>query len=516
MRNFSIRTLFIVGVSALAFLLTIPNFLSQETQDNLPGWMKPIPLGLDLKGGAYLLMDVDMDVVISDRMAQLKTAVRDAMVKDTDERIRFQSLRISNHTITFSVREDDQLSTARKRIRAMDPDLEVDTDGSKLTVYYSEAGMRKIKNDAIDRSIEIVRRRVDALGTREPSIQRQGERRIVIQLPGISDPARIKDLIGTTAKMTFHRVAEDAAPNAAGVITLPYNDNPSYTLTIYEAVAVSGEYLTDSRVSYDMNNRPVVTTTFNGVGARLFGNLTASNIGKRFAIVLDGKILSAPVVQEAIMGGHGQISGGFNVKEAQDLAMLLRSGALPAPLTVVEERTVGPGLGADSIRDGTIACVLGLVLVMLVMVIIYGIFGFFVDLVLVLNMMLILGVLGLFGATLTLPGIAGIVLTIGMAVDANVLIFERMREEGSNGLPILKTINAAYDRALVTILDANITTLVASLILFQFGTGPIRGFAVTLAIGVLTSLFSSIVVSRFFIDMWAKNHKKLPLIKQKG
>lgn len=505
---------FIVGIAIiLSIMLSLPNFVGDSVRKHLPDGLNPVSLGLDLKGGAYLLMDIDMEQVHSDRLDQLKSLTRQALVGEKGkDKVRFKSLRIQDDSIQFGLREKSQDELAEKRLYTLGEDVEIEKSGDTFKVFYTEAGWTKIQKDVLSKSIEIVRRRIDALGMREPSIQQQGNRRIVIQLPGVDTPERIKELIGKTAKMTFHMVAEDA--RCASTKTVPYKGGEG-AVEICKDIELSGEYLADSQVIYDESGRPGVSTTFIGIGAHQFETLTGENVGKRFAIVLDGEVLSAPQIQGRVPGGHGQITGNFGVQEAQELSMLLRSGALPAPLTVVEERTVGPGLGADSVEAGTIACIVGLILVMIAMVLIYGKWGLIVDGILMLNMLLLLGILSFFGATLTLPGIAGIVLTLGMAVDANVLIFDRMREEASNGLSALRSVQVAYDRAFITILDANITTLAAALLLFQFGTGPIRGFAVTLALGVVTSMFSGVFVSRTIFEPMVYKTNKMPLFKRK-
>ncbi|MBN2675704.1 MAG: protein translocase subunit SecD [Alphaproteobacteria bacterium] len=512
--NFLGRRLIVVFVVILAIVLSLPNFVPEGVRKHLPESLQPVSLGLDLRGGAYLLMDISMEQVENDRMQQLKGLVRQTLIGEQgQEKVRFESLRLREKSVTFTLRNPDQKDLSIKRLFKLGEDIDVSDSGKDFTVQYTDAGWVKIRKDVLEKSIEIVRRRIDALGMKEPSIQQQGERRLVIQLPGVDTPENVKALIGKTAKMTIHMVAEDVG--CATTISYPYHNNPNQTVEVCREVELSGEYLADSRVIYDESGRPGVSTTFTGIGSRQFETLTGENIGKRFAIVLDGKVLSAPTIQGRIPGGNGQITGSFGVQEAKDLSMLLRSGALPAPLTVVEERSVGPGLGADSVRAGTIACLVGLLLVMIAMVLIYGFWGLIVDGILMLNILLLFGILSFFGATLTLPGIAGIVLTLGMAVDANVLIFDRMREEASNGLSALRAAQVAYDRAFITILDANVTTLVAAILLFQFGTGPIRGFAVTLALGVLTSMFTGVFVSRTIFEPKVYKTNKMPLFKKK-
>ncbi|MHA1549891.1 MAG: protein translocase subunit SecD [Alphaproteobacteria bacterium] len=513
--NYMGRKIIVVLVVLFAVILSAPNFLPKKILNHFPESLQPVSLGLDLRGGAYLLMDISMEQVERDRMQQLKGLVRQTLIGERgQDKVRFQSLRLQEKSIIFSLRNQDQQDLATKRLFKLGEDVDVSESGNEFVVSYTKSGWIKIKKDVLSKSIEIVRRRIDALGMKEPSIQQQGTRRLVIQLPGVDTPERIKELIGKTAKMTIHMVAADVG--CATTTSYSYHNDETQSIEVCREVELSGEYLADSHVIYDESGRPGVSTTFTGIGARQFETLTGENIGKRFAIVLDGKVLSAPTIQGRIPGGNGQITGSFDVQEATELSMLLRSGALPAPLKVVEERSVGPGLGADSVRAGTLACLVGLILVMIAMIAIYGVWGVVVDGILVLNILLLLGVLSFFGATLTLPGIAGIVLTLGMAVDANVLIFDRMREEASNGLSALRALQVAYDRAFITILDANVTTLVAAILLFQFGTGPIRGFAVTLAVGVLTSMFTGVFVSRTIFEPYVYKTNKMPLFKRKG
>ncbi|MDE6223979.1 MAG: protein translocase subunit SecD, partial [Alphaproteobacteria bacterium] len=359
------------------------------------------------------------------------------------------------NSVSVVIKNSDDIAEAKKRIKnATSNEVEIDTTDNKLKIYYSSEAISKIKTDVLSNSIEIVRRRVDSLGNKEPSIQKQGENRIMVQLPGVDNPDRVKELIGKTAKMTFHEVDEEAMQTGHISIDSEVIDG----IVIKKKIAVNGDTLTDSRVAYDRNGRPAVTTTFNTVGAKSFAKLTEDNVGKRFAIVLDGRVLSAPVIQEAITGGYGQITGSFTTQQANDLSTMLRSGALPTELTVVEERTVGAGLGADSIHKGSFASILGLIIVLVFMVLTYGVLGIFSDIVLIFNIILIFAGLALTGATLTLPGIAGIALNIGMAVDANILIFERMREEARNGMSAIKSIESGFANALSAIIDSNITT----------------------------------------------------------
>jgi protein-export membrane protein SecD len=371
--------------------------------------------------------------------------------------------------------------------------------------------------DALSRSIEIVRRRIDALGTKEPSIQTQGGKYILVQLPGVDDPERIKDLIGQTAKMSFHLVNESITPEQiasgrapSGTEYLPLQDAPGQLIPVYTRIEVSGDSLKDSQANLDdRTNQPVVTTVFDSTGARKFARLTTEHVNERFAIVLDGKVLSDPTIREPILGGRGQISGGFSLQGAKDLAVLLRSGALPAPLAVVEERTVGAGLGADAIESGKIGSLIGLLFIIIFMLVYYRGFGMVANIVLLVNLAMIIGITALLGGVLTLPGIAGIVLTLGMAVDANILPFERIRDEIREGAPTLKAVEYGFHRSAKTVLDGNLTNLICALILFQFGAGPIRGFAVTLSVGVITTLFTCLCLSKVIIDWYmdGKNRK---------
>lgn len=381
--------------------------------------------------------------------------------------------------------------------------------------------MAERRGSVVQQSIEIVRRRIDETGTREPSIQRQGENRIVVQLPGVDDPERVKDLLGQTARMSFHLVDEDVVPGVdpipPGSRLLPSREigpaGQPYEFVIRNRVMVSGDNLVDAQATFQ-DGQPVVSFRFDSVGAQRFGDATRNNVGRLFAIVLDDEVISAPVIREPILGGRGVISGSFTTQEAQDLALLLRAGALPAELVILEERSIGPGLGADSIAAGQFASILGAVLVVVFMVAVYGLFGTMASAALIINIILLLASLTILQATLTLPGIAGIVLTIGMAVDANVLIFERIREEVRAGRGPVSAIDYGYREAMSAIIDANVTTLIAALLLYQFGTGPIRGFAVTLSIGLVTSMFTAIMVTRLFMVSWlraGRTKKALPI-----
>lgn len=516
------KKLLIVFVAIFGVLLSVPTMLP-NTAKYFPSWMHPISLGLDLKGGAQLLLEVDTKTMFDEKSVQLYDEVRSAMIDRTKGMIRFSGLKNVNGVVSLVVREDDEVSKAKGRLKSvLGNTVDISSSGNTITLSYSEKQKEEMVQDALARSIEIVRRRIDALGTKEPSIQSQGGKYILVQLPGVDNPEHIKELIGKTAKMTFHLVNENVTQEQlasgvapAGTEFLPYMESPWSRVPVYSRIEVSGESLKDSQADFDQNNMPVVTTVFDATGARRFAKLTTEHVNERFAIVLDGQVLSAPTIREPIPGGRGQISGGFTLQGAKDLAVLLRSGALPAPLQVIEERTVGAGLGADTIAQGKIGSMVGIALVMLFMIIVYRAFGFIADIVLLVNLAMIIGVSALMGATLTLPGIAGIVLTLGMAVDANILPFERIRDEIRSGSTPLRAVDSGFNRSMKTVLDGELTNLICALILFQFGAGPIRGFAVTLSIGVITTLFTCIWLSRVLIDwyMHGKN-KKIGYVKK--
>ena len=515
------KKLAIVFVALFGVLLAVPT-MSPKLAPYFPSWIGPVSLGLDLKGGAQLLLEVDTTTMFQEKSVQLYDETRSALIDRNKGVIRFSNLRNNDGVVSLVVRDADQVSDAKGRLKAaFGNTVEISSDGKTITLAYSEAQKEEMVKDALARSVEIVRRRIDALGTKEPSIQSQGGKYILVQLPGVDNPERIKELIGQTAKMTFHLVNENVSPDQLasgrapnGTEFLPYMNMPWQTVPVYSRVEVSGESLKDSQADFDQNNMPVVTTVFDASGARRFAKLTTEHVNERFAIVLDGKVLSAPTIREPIPGGRGQISGGFSLQEAKDLAVLLRSGALPAPLTVIEERTVGAGLGADTIERGKIGAVTGVLFIFVFLLLTYRIFGVIASLALVINLGMIVGLTALFGATLTLPGIAGIVLTLGMAVDANILPFERIRDEVRAGVPPLRAVNLGFDRSLKTVMDGNLTTLICALVLFQFGAGPIRGFAVTLSIGILTTLFTCVWLSKVFVD-WYMNgkNKKIGYIK---
>lgn len=507
------KKLAIIFVAVFCVLLAVPT-MSPKLAPYFPSWIGPVSLGLDLKGGAQLLLEVDTNTMFAEKTEQLYEEVRSNLIDRKKGVIRFSNLRNHDGVVSLVVRDEKEVSAAKGRLKAaFGNTVDIDSDGKTISLSYSEMQKQEMIKDALARSVEIVRRRIDALGTKEPSIQSQGGKYILVQLPGVDNPEHIKNLIGQTAKMTFHLVNENVsneqiasgrAPN--GTEFMPYMDMDGQLIPVYSRVEVSGESLKDSQAEFDQNNMPVVSTVFDASGARRFAKLTTEHVNERFAIVLDGKVLSAPVIREPIPGGRGQISGGFTLQGAKDLAVLLRSGALPAPLQVIEERVVGAGLGADTIAAGKIGAIAGVLFIFIFLFFVYRAFGVIAGIALMVNLAMIVGVTALFGATLTLPGIAGIVLTLGMAVDANVLPFERIRDEVRSGTPSLRAVNIGFDRAMKTVLDGNLTTLICGLVLFQFGAGPIRGFAVTLSIGILTTLFTCVWLSKVLID-WYMNGK---------
>ena len=521
-----------VCLTGLAFAL--PNLLSRVTAESLPKWLpnQQINLGLDLQGGSHLLLEVETAAVVRERLLDMVQATRSAL---RTERIGYTGLGVQGQSVVLRIREpgdqDRALEILRELATPIQPglfggggrDIEVEgSDDGTITIRLTEQAIADRKQSAVAQSIEIVRRRVDETGTREPTIQRQGEERILVQLPGVDDPDRIKRLLGKTAKMVFRLVDVNTPVTEAQRGRVPPgselldsdtdvdSSGAPIQYVVRKRVMVSGENLIDAQPTYQQGE-PVVSFRFDSVGGRRFGQVTSENVGRPFAIVLDGKVISAPVIREAILGGTGIISGGFTVQEASDLSLLLRAGALPAPLKILEERSVGPSLGADSIRAGKIAASLGLALVIVFMVLAYGLFGLAANVALLTNLVLIAGALSLLQATLTLPGIAGIVLTIGMAVDANVLVFERIREEINTGKTPFAAVDAGYRRALTTIIDSNVTTFIAAFLLFILGSGPVRGFGVTLSIGIATSMFTAVMLTRMLVVLWLRRTRPAAL-----
>lgn len=502
------KKFFIILIPILGVLYCLPNVLSPDMraklQESLPGWMptKTVNLGLDLRGGAHLLYQVDTEVVFKERADLIVQDMRRVL---REEKIAYTRLGSIEHGMRLTLRDAADAEKARSLIRSTDPNLEIkDGEGGVIEAKLSALAVKELLDQAISQSIEIVRRRVDELGTTEPSIARQGEDRILLQVPG-ANAEDLKRIVGKTAKLTFHLVADPTSANAGGSRSLPFADQTEgQTANIERRAMITGEMLDNAAPGFDQNGQPVVSFRLNSMGGRKFCDVSRENVNKPFAIVLDEQIISAPVIREPICGGQGQISGGFDLQGATDLAILLRAGALPAPLNVVEERTVGPTLGSDSVEAGKKAIIWAFVFVGLLISLSYGLFGLFATFGVFVSMILLMAVMSVLQATLTLPGIAGIVLTIGVAVDANVLIFERIKEELREGRSVLSAIDAGFSRALTTITDANCTTLIAALILFSFGTGPIKGFAVTTSIGVATSYFCALMLTRFLILSWYK------------
>lgn len=519
-----LKTAAILGVCLAGLLLSLPNVFPAPAS-----WLPwhTVHLGLDLKGGSYLLMEVDMKSVIRERLDSLVDTVRQTLRPGS---IFYQTLeaRHDQNLVLLRLRDPTKTEAALAALRplvqrdgpgnAADLDIASNPDGS-ITLTLSPAGLHARAAAALRQSIEIVRRRIDETGVVEPQIAQQGDSRIVVQLPGIEDPNRIKQLLGKTARMTFRLVDENAsvapgAPLPAGVELLPMVEDRQGKIAVRKRVDVDGGDLTDARAGTNgQTGEWVVNFKFNTNGGRRFADITRTNVNRRFAIVLDDKVISAPVIQSPILGGSGQISGGFNAERANDLAVLLRAGALPAPLTVVEERTIGPELGADSIRAGAISLVAGFLLVVAFMAFFYGLFGWFANLCLVVNLVLLLALMSLLEATLTLPGMAGILLTLGMAVDANILINERIREEQRRGRPPLAALENGFQRAYSTIFDSNAATFLSHVMLFAFGSGPVRGFAVTITLGIATSMFTAWLLTRLLVSRWyvAVRPKLLPV-----
>lgn len=503
------RALIIMTV-VLSVLYSLPNLFSKEQLEqwkiSAPAMFptKSVNLGLDLQGGSHILLQVDLDSVTRQRSSDLIDSLRPAL---REKRIGYRKLEAGDNGVTITLREDADEQAVTKAIREIDSTLTVSPakDGV-ITASFSTAGVGEIRKQIIDQSIEIVRRRIDETGTNEPIIQRQGDDRIVVQLPGLDDPQRVKDLLGKTAALSFHVVNMDVGNSnirsGGGDLILPMMEDPSQTLAIERRPTITGDMLVTASYAQDQNGQPAVSFRFNPLGTKRFCEFSQNSVGKLFAIVLDQEIISAPVIREPICGGSGQISGSFTLQEANDLAVLLRAGALPAPLNIVEERTVGPSLGADSIEAGKMAAILGLALVFIMMVAAYALFGLFACIGMLVNLVMTFAILSLMQATLTMPGIAGLVLTVCMSVDANVLIFERIREELKSGKSAITAIDNGFRIAFGTIVDTNLTALFAALILFSFGTGPIKGFAVTTAVGTIASFFTSISVVRLMVVMW--------------
>src|SRR3954452_10146031 len=517
------KALAIILTALVVCLCAVPNFFPEARVKTWPLWaQRHLVLGLDLQGGSHLLLEIDSGAVKKDKLDQVRDDVRRAL---RDARISYTGLNVRNDAVEVRISKDTDLPNALNKLRELSQplggllgssgqrSLEVSDAGSGLIrLTVPQAAITDRIRQTIEQSIQIVERRVNQLGTVEPVIQRQGTDRILVQVPGLQDPTELKRILGKTAKMEFRMVDSTVPPDQATQGRIPADSEllmsaqtPKVPYVIKKQVLVSGGDLTDAQPGFDQRtNEPIVSFRFNTAGSRKFAQATSENVGQPFAIVLDNEVISAPVIREPITGGSGQISGSFTVQQANELALLLRAGALPAPLTVIEERTVGPGLGQDSIEKGELAAYVGSIMVIVFMLVTYRLFGVFANVAVAINVAMIFGVLSLLNATLTLPGIAGIVLTVGIAVDSNVLIYERICEELRGGRNAISAIDAGFRRALATILDSNITTFIAAAVLFYIGTGPVRGFAVTLGIGIITTVFTAFTMTRLIVAWWVQ------------
>ena len=505
-------------------LFAVPNFLPEKMVQSWPKWaQRHVVLGLDLQGGSHILLEVDTNAVRKEKLEALRDDVRRVL---RDARVGYTGLVVRGNSVEVRIREGSNFDQAVDKLRELSQplggilgsstgqrNLDVTTEaGSLVRLTLTEPAIVDRIRQWVEQSIQIMERRVNELGTVEPLIQRQGVDRILVQVPGLQDPTRLKELLGKTAKLDFRMVDVSIPAEQALQGRVPPDSEILYSATapktpnlVEKRVLVSGGDLTDAQPGFDQRtNEPIVSFRFNTSGARKFAQVTQENVGRPFAIILDNQVISAPVIREPILGGSGQISGSFTVESANDLAILLRAGALPAPLTIIEERTVGPGLGQDSIAKGKLSSYVGAAMVIAFMLVTYGLFGLFANIAVAINVAMIFGILSLLNATLTLPGIAGIVLTVGIAVDSNVLIYERIREEVRGGRTPINAIDAGFSRALATILDSNITTFIAAAVLFYIGTGPVRGFAVTLGIGIITTVFTAFTLTRLIVAYWVR------------
>ena len=534
MLHFSrLKTWTILLTVLVAFIYALPTALPPAGQEFMAKYLgaKPITLGLDLQGGSNVVMEIDnadlRKKLIDQLTGDIRTTLREA-------KIGYKGVTRTDNSVTVTVSNVAESDTAKAELQKLQSPIggnllggtigtnlyEISGENGVFTLTLSDAGYQAKVAQAINQSLSIVEKRVNALGTTEPVIQQQGKDRIGIQLPGLKDPEQLKRILGATAKLTFQLLCAEQAtapnqPPPPECKSLPLRDTPEQTLWVQTSslATVDGADLTDSQPSFDQNNSPVVSFKFNQKGAFRFAKLTSENVGKPFAIVLDDKIVSYPNINEPITGGSGQISGNFSQQETNDLSLVLRSGALPAKLSIVEERTVGPSLGADSIRAGLTASIIGLAGVLIFMIVVYHLFGVFANLALVVHLLIVMAVMSVAGFTLTLPGIAGMVLTMGMAVDSNVLVYERIREEWRAGRSALNAIDVGFRQSFITILDANVTTLIAAFVLFGVGSGPVRGFAVTMTVGILTTVLTAFTLTRLIVAVWVryKKPKEIPL-----
>ena len=528
------KTTFILLAVLFSTIIASANLFTDKQLEGAPSWYRDnkVTLGLDLQGGSHIMLKIERSDIVKERLEAIVSDVRTTL---RDANIRYSGLNGAGQQVQVRISDPAQLEAAKTALRDLTAPVSAgmmvgttiteitleDAGNSLLRLNLTDDGINYRMSSAVNQSIEVVRRRVDEVGTTEPMIQRQGDDRIIVQVPGLEDPQRLKALLNQTAKLSFRMVdttmpvqeALNARPPAQSEI-LYSQDDPPVPYLIERRVVVSGDNLVDAQASFNQQtNEPVVSFRFDSRGSQRFAQATQQNVGKPFAIVLDNQVISAPVIREPIIGGSGQISGNFSVEGANDLAVLLRAGALPATLTVVEERTVGPGLGADSISAGLIASAIGAVAVVAFMFIFYGFFGLLANIALTVNVLMLLAVLSMLGATLTLPGIAGIVLTVGMAVDSNVLIYERIREEVKTGKSLVASLDNGFTRAFATIVDANLTTLIVAGVLFFMGTGPVKGFAVTLAIGIITTVFTAYTLTAFLFGIWVRRTRPKALPK---
>lgn len=508
MLNFSkLKILSILAVCFAALYYAAPSLLIGQEQSKISKFLpqQKVNLGLDLQGGSQLMLEVDFDYYLREQLVNLRDEIKSSF---RDESVRSLPELVGSKII-FTLVDDEQKKLAKKLIKKLSRDIEVIENSGQFQVYFANAELAVIRQNLIKQSIEIIRRRIDENGTKEPTIQAQGENRILLQVPGIENSSELKSRLGKTAKMTFHFLSESASE-----LDVAYAyDSQGHQYPIKREVVLSGDLLVDANTTYH-EGMPAVSFRFNALGARKFAEITKENVGKILAIVLDGKVVTAPRINGVINQGSGVISGSFDVKEANEVALLLRAGALPTPLKVVEERTVGPSLGLDSIKSGQISVLVAVAFIGVFMILFYGFFGLVANIAMIVNIAIILAVLSMIGATLTLPGIAGIVLTMGMSVDANVLIFERIKEELREKRTILVAIEHGFEQAFRAIIDSNLTTLIVAFFLYLFGNGPVKGFAVTLSIGIVSSMFSAILLTRMIIAIWLKKKrpKKLNLI----
>lgn len=510
MKQFLFNKIFItVLITATALCFVVPNFFDTTKYQWLP--QKTINLGLDLKGGSYVLLQLDFDTYVTE---QLNIIVGNLRKELRNNKIGYKELKIQKQYIHLELRDSEARFKVENLLRNLETSILIKfSQNNKLHISFTDHKLSELRESLIENSMEIIRMRIDSSGTTEANIQKHGDNNIILEVPGIEDPKHLKNLVTKIAKLTFNIVDSGTVAQdqhiSKDLMLVKEQNNPENKLLVRRQPTIGGDLLTNANVSFNKYSQPVVLFTFNSLGTKLFADITKEYQGRRLAIILDGKLLSAPVISEPILGGAGMISGNFTIESAKELSLLLKSGALPAALSVIEEKTIGPTLGSDSIRAGKLAGCIGFVLVCIFMLCIYGILGLFANIALFFSLIYILAILSMLQATLTLPGIAGIILTIGMAVDANILIYERIREELQNGSSILYSVREGFKLSFATIIDSNITTLLAAILLYIFGTGAVKGFAITLAIGILSSMYSATIITRMLIDSWVKY--KLPI-----